>query len=341
MIDNIVDKVKRGLHRGCHMLWRLNVPTSRRWSASRARVLGFGLLLAAAAAHAQTLTTLRVGYSNVSGFAGLFIAKDQGMFARHGILVDPVLIALNSTMPAALVGGSLQIAGPTPPVFVQAVEGGLDLVVIAGCSVNDTTQPGQGVIARPGVIIKTAKDFEGKRVGVPGLGSYMHVMFRRWLTDKGADDKKVNFVEIPFAQGGDVLRAGNVDAIISTDPYYSRVLDAKQGTLVVRYLMEMPDGVFSIFYAANRDWATHNPTLIKGFRESLDEANAYLAKEPVKSRDILARAMRLPPDAMASIVIPKLKTVLRPADLTYWIDALAAQGITKGHPNAANLILQP
>jgi NitT/TauT family transport system substrate-binding protein len=169
----------------------------------------------------------------------------------------------------------------------------------------------------------------------------MHVMFRRWLTDKGADDKKVNFVEIPFAQGGDVLRAGNVDAIISTDPYYSRVLAAKQGTLVVRYLMEMPDGVFSIFYAANRGWAKANPTLIKGFRESLDEANAYLAKEPAKSRDILARAMRLPPDAMASIVIPKLKPTVQPADLTYWIDTLALQGITKGHPNAVNLIMQP
>jgi NitT/TauT family transport system substrate-binding protein len=235
----------------------------------------------------------------------------------------------------------LQIAGPTAPVFVLAAEGGLDLVVIAGCSVNDTTQSGQGVIARPGVTIKTAKDFEGKRVGVPGLGSYMHVMFRRWLTDKGADDKKVNFVEIPFAQGADVLRAGNVDAIISTDPYYSRVLAAKQGTLVVRYLMEMPDGLFSIFYAANREWATHNPVVIKEFRASLDEANEYLAKEPAKSRDILARALRLPPEALASIVIPKLKTTVQPADLSYWIDTLATQGITKGHPNAANLIVQP
>jgi NitT/TauT family transport system substrate-binding protein len=310
-----------------------------RSSVFRKAALCAAFLLAVTAAHGENLTTIRVGYSNVSGFAGLFVAKDQGMFARHGIEVEPVLIALNSTMPAALVGGSLQVAGPTPPVFVQAVEGGLDLVVISGCAVNDTTQSGQGVIARPGVVIQSAKDFEGKRVGVPGLGSYMHVMFRRWLTDKGADDKKVNFVEIPFAQGGDVLRAGNVDAIISTDPYYSRILNAKQGTLITRYLMEMPDGLFSIFYAANRDWATHNPALVKGFREALDEANAFILKEPAKARDILAKAMRLPPDAMASIVIPKLKTVVQPSDLKYWIDTLATQGITKTHPNAAGLIL--
>ncbi len=307
------------------------------WKLARCALL---LGLAAVSADARAATTIRVGYSNVSGFAGLFIAKDQGLFAKQGLDVEPVLIALNSTMPAALVGGSLQIAGPTPPVFLQAVEGGLDLVVVAGCSVNDTSQSGQGVVARTGVVIKTAKDFEGKRVGIPGIGSYMQVMFRRWLTDKGADDRKVNFVEVPFAQGSDVLRSGNIDAMLTTDPYYTRILNAKTGYLVSHYLMEMPDGLFSIFYAANRDWAAANRPALKGFRTALDEANAFLLREPAKSRDILAAAMRLPPDAMATIVIPKLKLGVEPGDVKYWIDTLATQGITKTHPDPAHLLAE-
>lgn len=295
------------------------------------------LLLAAFAAHAAPMT-LRVGYSNVSGFTGMFVAKDQGMFAKRGLEVEPILTALNSTMPAALMGGSLQIAGPTPPVFLQAVEGGLDIVIIAGCSVNDTSQSGQGVVARPGVVIKTAKDFEGKRVGVPGIGSYMHVMFRRWLTDKGADDKKVSFVEVPFAQGGDVLRSGNIDAMLTTDPYYSRIIRAKTGYLVSHFLTEMPDGLFSIFYAANRSWAMQNPAAIKAFREGLEEGNAFVLAQPEKSRDILAKALKLPADA--AIVIPRLEVPVKPSDVQYWIDTLVAQGVTKTRPNPAKLLVQ-
>jgi hypothetical protein len=38
-------------------------------------------------------------------------------------------------MVAALVAGSAQIAGPTPTVLLQAVESGIDLVVVAATSV--------------------------------------------------------------------------------------------------------------------------------------------------------------------------------------------------------------
>ena len=298
-----------------------------------------GLMLGASVAHAQAPTVIRLGYSNVSGFTAMWVARDQGMFARHGLDVQPVLIALNSTMPAALVGGSLQIASPSPPVFLQAVEGGLDIVVISGCSSNDTSQSGQGVVARTGVVIRNAKDFEGKRVGAPGIGSYMQVLFRRWLRNKGADDRKVTFVEVPFAQGNDILRSGNVDALLTSDPYYSRIIAARTGYLVSHYLVEMPEGLFSLYFASTREWAGRDAAAIKSFRAALAEGIAFLAREPVKSREILARSMKLPASDMANIIIPKLKVEVPRADLQYWIDTLVQQGITKTRPDPATLII--
>jgi NitT/TauT family transport system substrate-binding protein len=297
-------------------------------------------MLAAFSATAQTpLVKIKVGYSNVSGFTGMFVARSEGMFAKRGLEVEPVLIALNSTMPSALVGGSLQIATPSPPVFLQAVEGGLDIVIIAGCSANDTkSRSGQGVVARTGVIINNARDFEGKRVGVPGIGSYMQVLFRRWLVSKGANDKKVSFVEVPFAQGSDILRAGNVDALLTSDPYYSRIIEAKTGYLVAHYLQDMPEGLGSLYYSANRDWAVKNPGVVKAYREALDEANAFVLREPLKSREILGQALKLPPDVTATIVITKLQTAVPVSDVKYWIDTLVDQGIIRTHPDAAKLI---
>lgn len=297
------------------------------------------LMVASVAARAEGPTHIRLGYSNVSGFTAMWVARDRGMFAKRGLEVEPVLIALNSTMPAALVGGSLQIASPSPPVFLQAVEGGLDIVIISGCSANDTSQSGQGVVARSGVVIKSAKDFEGRRVGVPGIGSYMQVLFRRWLRNKGADDRKVTFVEVPFAQGNDILRSGNVDALLTSDPYYSRIVAAKTGYLVSHYLVEMPDGLLSLYFASTREWAVKNPAVVKAFRDSIAEGIAFLAREPAEAREILAKSMKLPPADMARIIIPRLKVEVPQSDLKYWIDTLVQQGIIKTHPDPAKLII--
>jgi NitT/TauT family transport system substrate-binding protein len=311
-------------------------------SADKFRLLAAVCLLATGSAGAESpvpMTTIRVGYSNVSGFTGLFVAKSEGMFAKRGLDVQPVLIALNSTMPSALVGGSLQIACPSPPVFLQAIEGGLDIVVIAGGTANDWSKAsGQGVVARTGVVIKSARDFEGKRVGAPGIGSYMQVLFRRWLVSKGANDKKVRFVEVPFAQGSDILKTGNVDALLTSDPFYSRIIQAKTGYLVSHYLQEMPEGLFSLYYSANRDWAEKNPELVRAYRAALDEANAFVTREPVKSREILAAALKFPPDVAANIVITHLDTNVTQADIKYWIDTLVDQGVMRTHPDPSKLL---
>lgn len=283
---------------------------------------------------------IRLGYTNTVSFLGAFIAKDEGAFERHGLQVDLTLVALNSTIPSALVGGSLEIGGVTPPVLLAAIEGGLDIVIIAGAAVNDITKKGAGVLARTGLDIKTAPDFVGKRVGVPGLGAYMHVMFRRWLKDKGVDDSKVNFVEVPLAQASDVLRAGNVDAVLVGEPFFSRVIGAKTGYLVSPFFTEMRDGLYQMYYGANRSWAETHRKEIAAFRAALAEATIFLAANPDESRAILGRATHLPPEITATSVLPTLSLDVTPEDVNYWADTLIDQHAIKARPDAARLIFK-
>lgn len=303
-------------------------------------VLAGLLALGGLRTQAATPVPVSVGYTNTISCAGLFIAKDQGMFARRGLDVTLVLIALNSTIPSALIGGSVQIGAATPPVLLQAVDGGLDIVAIAGGAVNDIHgQGGPTVVARPGVSIKTAKDFEGKRVGVPGIGANMHVLFRRWLALHAVDDKKVNFVEVPMAQAGDILRSGNVDAVLTNEPYYQRIIKSKTGVLVSPYYTEMPDGLFAIYYASNRAWAKVNSATVTAYRAALEEATAFAAREPVKSREIVGKITRLPPDGVASIVLPALKVRVPVSDVKYWEDIMLAQGLLRTRPDPAALVI--
>ena len=156
-----------------------NAKLSRRTALAASLGAGAALLVRPSRARSEgaPATRLSLGYTATLGFNGAFIAKDRGLFAKHGLDVDLVLIGLNSNIPAALVGGSIQIGGPTPPVLLQANDGGLDLVIIGNASVLDPDNHRDGVMARTGSGIKAAADFAGKKVGVPGLNAFLHVVF--------------------------------------------------------------------------------------------------------------------------------------------------------------------
>jgi NitT/TauT family transport system substrate-binding protein len=194
----------------------------------------------------------------VTDFASVFVAREEGYFSKRGLDVEPKFVPINSTIPAAVQSDSLQIGGPTPSVFLQSVDGGLDHVVVAGGGMTSKTLTGFGLVARAGSGIRGAADCVGKKIGVPGLGAFLHVSFRAWLKQSGVDYGKVNFIEAAFPQHGDLLRGGSLDAVVTADPFMSRITDSGAGYVASYYSTFLPDGQPTIVYAARRDWVAKN-----------------------------------------------------------------------------------
>src|SRR6218665_2756860 len=90
-----------------------------------------GLALASAAP-AQAQKKITFGHQQVFDLAPVLLAQQKGFFAKHGLEVALKPIPLNSQNPAALESGEVDIAMPTASVFLQAVNGGLDLVAVSG-----------------------------------------------------------------------------------------------------------------------------------------------------------------------------------------------------------------
>ena len=207
------------------------------------------------------------------------------------------------------------------------------MVIIAGGAVNNVrVVDGGGVVARTGVDIRTAKDFEGKRVGVPGIGAYMHVLFRRWLSGHGADYRKVNFVEVPLAQGSDILKSGNVDAMLLGEPFYNRVITAKTGYLVVALCHARCRTACS--RSIIRPHAPGRRTMRRpsSVPRIPGRGGRCSRRDPGLARQILGRVTRLPPDVIAAMSLPTLRLPVPRSDVRYWSDSLLAQGMIKSRP---------
>ena len=290
-------------------------------------------------ANAQTKITL--GYTSSTSWTGAFIAKDQAFFSKHNIDADLTFIAVNPSIPPSLIAGSLQVGGIATPEVLRAVDSGMELVIVAGAlqalGKAATGPSGGGVIGQNGLEIKEPQDFVGKKVGVPGIGSAMDIGFRKWLFDNGVNLKSVTFVEVPFPQGGDVLKAKLVDAVVSNSPFFGRILDSHAGYLIRDHLRELGGGV-STMYVATREWVSQHQDAVREFREALIEANAFLKENPDAAKASVAKWTKLPPEAQANIVLPTLKPVVVATDLTIWSNAMVEQGLLKTSPDLSNVI---
>jgi NitT/TauT family transport system substrate-binding protein len=287
---------------------------------------------------AEAATKIRIMYTAVGAYASSFVAKDLGLFELRGIVAEFVRAPLGGAIIAGTVSGSVEIGTPTPTVFLQAIDGGLDQVALAATNVFPEKSP-SGVLARTESNIKSAADLVGKRVGVPGLNGLLDVIFRKWLADQGIDTRKVTYVEISFPQMSDALKSGNVDAVVSVDPFYSRILGQKTGYLVDNYTKWLPDGTIASVYSATGKWASANAAIVKPFQEALVEAVAFSKANEPAVRESIARYTRLPPPVVAALPVPNLSAKIGPQDLKFWIDIMKERGMLTGQPDAGKAVL--
>jgi NitT/TauT family transport system substrate-binding protein len=296
----------------------------------------------AAALPARAAQKITFGYTAVTDFASVFVAAENGYFKKRLLDVELKFIPINSTIPAAVQADSLQVGGPTPSVFLQSVDSGLDHVVLAGGGVTSKAITGFGLVARAGSGIKTAQDCVGKKIGVPGLGAILHVTFRGWLKSQGVDYRKVNFVEAAFPQHGDLLRGGTLDAVVSADPFMSRITDSGMGYVASYYSTFLPEGEPTIIYTAKREWVQKNPESARAFQQAVQEAATFMAKpgNNDKVRSAIGKYIKLPPEVLAKEQISPPGPVVSEKQLAYWVALMKDQEMLKGNPEPAKLIVK-
>jgi NitT/TauT family transport system substrate-binding protein len=319
---------------------RFTAPTLRRFSRAvlrSAALVGLALAVASPAAQAET-ATLKIGYSPIAEFLPAFVAKDQGIFEKHGLNVEFVSVALNSNIPAALMSRSVEIGGPNVAVFLQAVDGGLDLVAVSGITQIPTKNAPIAFVVREDVPYTGAKSIEGRKIVMPGIGSSVDVLFRQWMRKEGADPAKVTYVELPSVQINDVLRAKSVDGAVVVQPFLTRVLQDKNGKVAAHFTDILTSNVPAIIFAAQRSWAEKNPKLLAAFQASIKEGAEFAKANPEKARATIGTYIKLPKPVLDSLPSPTMKAELTAADLAFWIDAMKSEKFLKTDLKPAALI---
>ena len=257
---------------------------------------------------AQSLTSIHATYSNlVATELPVWLAQDQGIFAKHGLDVDLRLADSGAGMPA-LLSGEVQIIDIAVPQVLSAAAGGAQVVDLAE---NSPLQP---YVLQVAPDITSAADLKGKKVGISSPGSASDIATRVVLRKLGMDpDTDVAIVAVGSASARvAAMQNGAIQAALAIPPDTLLLADKGFGTLFDLAQQKVPTGnatqtTTRAYLDAHRDvvqaWIDADVEAIAVAKRDRATAVAVL-KKYLKSED--DRAMQVAYDFVVQQVIPQL-----------------------------------
>ena len=291
------------------------------------------ILLSANAGYAQE--KIRIGYVPVADYLPAFIAQDEGYFKAHGLNTELQRVPLISNIAPALLNGDLQVGIGTPTEFLQAVNAGLDLVIVAGSArISKETNPVSLVVAKDSGI-HNAEQLKGKRLAVPSLGSSLELLLRRWLEKNGVNPRDIQIVELGFPIQSDALKSKQIDAAIVAEPFRSRMYSAGIAEKLSDFLPEVANNQLGNFWQSTRTWAESHKPQVVALRQSMQEAVDFMRTKEVEARRIEKDYLNLETPGLPNIVLK-----VEPKDLDFYLDLGRQYGVIDRNLDLRNLVVQ-
>ena len=236
-------------------------------------------------AGSQEAKKIKIGYPAVaSNQIHIWVAKDAGLFKRHGLDVELVYFRGGGLATQALVAGD-------PPIVnvgtvVQAGLQGHDAVLI-GSSENAYAY---SVVARPS--LGKVEQLKGKKIGVSGFGSASHnaalILLRRLNLEPNKD-----VALLPAGATVErlaAIEAGRIDATLLTPSEVPRA--KKQGLAEIFDMMDLGLEVQGNGFATTRSYIKAQRETVLSALRGYVEAIHYIYSKPAESKKIVAKYMR-------------------------------------------------
>jgi ABC-type nitrate/sulfonate/bicarbonate transport system substrate-binding protein len=269
------------------------------YEPTRARFLGGSLALTLAAtapALAQSgLAKVRIGVTPTEVYAEAYYAADEGFFIKGGLDADVETLNSGSAAANAIIGGALDVGVTTPILLANAILHQAPFVLIAAGPLSTTKAPQSLICVKASSNYHTAKDLEGKTVGMIVLKTTQELSLDAWLDKNGAQRSSVRRVEVLFSEMETALDRGTIDAAIISEPFLTTSL--KSGT--VRSLGDPNVAIAPTYllgaWFTTRAFAEANPATVKKFVDVIYATAKWANAHQPQTALIISKYMKIDP----------------------------------------------
>jgi NitT/TauT family transport system substrate-binding protein len=230
---------------------------------------------------------VNIGVASVSSSAlSLWAAREQGIFVKHGVDAELILIRGGSTLVASLLTGDIHAAFTSGVSVLGAAAQGVDVKMLTSIS----TRVSWKLVATPQ--IRKPEELRGKRFGVQSVvgSTWMYAMLA--LEQLGLEPKRDNISFLPIGDlvvVAQALESGQIDAAVLDSPL-SRRLASKGFTQLVD--LAKTNATFpGLGIGVTRAYLEQQPATIEKLVTALTESLAFV-QLPVNKPAVLKILMK-------------------------------------------------
>jgi NitT/TauT family transport system substrate-binding protein len=306
---------------------------------SCAIALAVGVLLPFSAVAQEKI---KLGLLPFSESLAAVIADKQGFFKEEGIEVEISKFDSAAIAVPVLQSGRLEIVLSSTVSTFQAIEQGLDAIVLAPGAIVRESSPDTttAVIVKKGAI-KSLKELEGKRVAVNVINSTAWLHAVALLDKHGVDRTKVRFSEVPFPQMNDPLLNGQLDAVVQVEPFRSALMATGNAEIVGWPYVETAPNTDITQYIALTSWVEKNRATAAKFARAVTKGAQFAASNEAATREINQQFTNLNPALKDKVLLPRLGTAINLKEMNHTMGMMQKYGLLKAPVDLSKRVFAP
>jgi NitT/TauT family transport system substrate-binding protein len=225
-------------------------------------------------------TPVAMGISGWTGFAPLTLAKEAGIYKKHGLNVSIKKIPQKDRH-LAIASGDIQCAATTVETWIVWNANGVATKQIFQL---DKSYGADGMVVRNNV--SSIKELKGKTIGASAPGTAPYFTLAWFLHKNGLSVKKdVTVVNLEPAAAAQAFLAGQNDAAMTYEPYLSTVRAAPDKGKIIATTLDYPMIMDTV--GCTPKFIADNPKAAKALADGYFEALEMIAKEQDKAYQIM------------------------------------------------------
>jgi ABC-type nitrate/sulfonate/bicarbonate transport system substrate-binding protein len=267
-------------------------------SQLKAVMLGAVLVAMAGIASAQPLRDTSIGLSSASfGTAGARVAKEMGLYEKHGLNPKFVIMDSGNASATALISRSVEFALSGSGELIAAQARGQKVVVIAntyggsgGTLVLSKTVAEKLGVLSTAPVAERLKALDGLLIGSTSATAGYTTSIRRAAEDAGA---KVRFTYMSQPAMAAALESGAIQSYIASAPFWAPPVVRGLGVVWISAPMgELPPEytpASSGSLQTMREFAEANPELMKSLAAVFTDLNKEIEHHPAEVKAAIAK----------------------------------------------------
>jgi NitT/TauT family transport system substrate-binding protein len=170
---------------------------------------------------------LRIGHLTWVGLGPLFVAQEKGLFAKEGIEVELINMAMHEAMYAGLFAGQIDVVNASVDDMLPSFDPQAPWVCVM---VLDESLGGDGIIANKA--IRSIAELKGKTVAFPER-TVSQFFLNVLLKNAGLSEADIEPVQMSADDAGNAFLMQEVDAAVTWEPFLTQGKQSEHGHLLV------------------------------------------------------------------------------------------------------------